>query len=157
MSFFIQTAWNYHKENINDYLFDSLLLSFLYALEESFLKWLKRAEKEPEVRTPVSLTLNKIITFSLICLKKFINLLAEVKHLYFLEKKITQLKKEIYIDPLTRVYNRKFLETFKKDLQLKYDFLIMLDIDHFKKINDTYGHQIGDEALKFLAKNLKKF
>lgn len=60
-------------------------------------------------------------------------------------------------DTLTGVYNREF---FQKELSRKiksaqrYDqsfALAMVDIDHFKNINDTYGHQIGDEVLKKLA------
>ena len=37
----------------------------------------------------------------------------------------------------------------------KYIHLIMIDLDHFKKINDTYGHQIGDEILRHFASTIK--
>jgi diguanylate cyclase len=60
-------------------------------------------------------------------------------------------------DSLTGVYNRKFLESqlrneLKRFKRAQRPFgLIMFDIDFFKKINDTYGHQCGDYVLKSLA------
>lgn len=61
-------------------------------------------------------------------------------------------------DPLTGVGNRRFfLDVGKKEYfrAVRYSnpiSLVMLDVDHFKRINDTYGHDIGDIALKALAK-----
>ena len=60
-------------------------------------------------------------------------------------------------DSLTGIYNRKFLESqlrneLKRFKRAQRPFgLIMFDIDFFKKINDTYGHQCGDYVLKSLA------
>lgn len=65
------------------------------------------------------------------------------------------LKKLEYIathDPMTGIYNRRrFFEIAKDQFQTipsKNMFAIMLDIDHFKRINDDYGHATGDVALK---------
>lgn len=58
------------------------------------------------------------------------------------------------LDPLTGAYNRRFgmarlLEEFNKSLRMTYPLgLIMFDIDHFKNVNDTYGHLVGDQVLK---------
>ena len=66
------------------------------------------------------------------------------------------------IDGLTGAFNRRYLEdTLSKDFDKfeRYNHIfsiIMIDIDHFKKINDTYGHQAGDEVLKFLVKKIKE-
>jgi diguanylate cyclase (GGDEF)-like protein len=64
-------------------------------------------------------------------------------------------------DPLTRLSNRRFLmKTLEKELQRcersqKGLALIMVDVDHFKRINDSYGHQQGDVVLKALADQMK--
>ena len=60
-------------------------------------------------------------------------------------------------DPLTRINNRKtFAERFTSEFAYalrhrRFCSLIIFDIDHFKKINDTYGHQAGDYVLRQLA------
>ena len=65
-------------------------------------------------------------------------------------------------DPLTDLYNRRFLdaalprEFARAERDGKPLAIIMTDIDHFKKVNDRYGHAAGDEALITLANVLKK-
>lgn len=65
-------------------------------------------------------------------------------------------------DKLTGVYNRhKFEEMFALESERSRRFLqplslILIDIDHFKSVNDTYGHDIGDEVLKTLADTLQR-
>jgi diguanylate cyclase (GGDEF)-like protein len=65
------------------------------------------------------------------------------------------------IDGLTGVFNRvyfhnKFEEEFRVAKELGYDLtLVILDIDYFKKFNDTYGHMFGDIVLKSVAQTVK--
>lgn len=64
-------------------------------------------------------------------------------------------------DGMTGLYNYRYFQTqftsfAKSAVQNKQDLgVVMLDVDHFKKFNDTYGHQQGDEVLKTVAKTLK--
>ncbi|MBN1231850.1 MAG: GGDEF domain-containing protein [Candidatus Coatesbacteria bacterium] len=62
-------------------------------------------------------------------------------------------------DPLTGLYNHRFFqEELERQIATNPDnvSLFMIDIDNFKNFNDTYGHPLGDEILKYLAKLLKK-
>ncbi|OQY27476.1 MAG: hypothetical protein B6244_10510 [Candidatus Cloacimonetes bacterium 4572_55] len=65
-------------------------------------------------------------------------------------------------DSLTQVYNRHYFnESISKEVARSKRYennlsLIIVDIDHFKLINDTYGHLVGDEALKEVASALQK-
>lgn len=65
-------------------------------------------------------------------------------------------------DPMTHAYNRRyFSEASQKMLNLakrnnQEITIMMLDIDYFKKINDTYGHAVGDDVIIDLAQNLEK-
>ena len=57
-------------------------------------------------------------------------------------------------DHLTGLYVRHYLDEQIKNRQANDDLgsLILVDIDNFKKINDTFGHQIGDQVLKQVAR-----
>jgi len=67
----------------------------------------------------------------------------------FITVKTYTYRKKAYIDPLTGLYNRNYLRDLKINPQ-NYTVAIM-DIDDFKKINDTYGHDVGDIVLKEVA------
>ncbi len=78
-----------------------------------------------------------------------------------LQDKIKDLEENSQLDPLTKVFNRRALNSYvnqvceKGEIKHEMHFLI-LDIDDFKNINDTYGHVAGDKVLIFLANLLKK-
>jgi two-component system, cell cycle response regulator len=65
-------------------------------------------------------------------------------------------------DPLTGAYNRRYLmEQLPREIERAARYgrqlsVVMCDVDHFKKINDTHGHHIGDEVLKWFVGNLKQ-
>ncbi|MDM3871679.1 GGDEF domain-containing protein [Porticoccus sp. W117] len=60
-----------------------------------------------------------------------------------------------YRDELTQIANRRALHKAAKELRSNYS-LAMVDIDHFKKINDKHGHDLGDQVLKVVAGKLRQ-
>jgi diguanylate cyclase (GGDEF)-like protein len=73
---------------------------------------------------------------------------------------LKELQDLAYTDPLTTIANRKYLEIFldarfNELHRFGWSFgLIFADIDHFKRVNDTYGHPVGDQVLKMVANTL---
>ena len=81
---------------------------------------------------------------------------------YFLQHIGTDPSRLIFEDELTGLYNRRFLLNYFEhklnwdSLEAEPVSLLMLDVDRFKQINDTHGHDIGDQALIWVAKLMKK-
>lgn len=70
-----------------------------------------------------------------------------------------QLKTQASIDPLTGLYNRRRTMEYLDNLLKAPDYQISLcicDIDFFKRVNDTYGHDVGDLVLKKIAETFRK-
>lgn len=63
---------------------------------------------------------------------------------------ITQHNKRVYADPLTGVYNRRYLEEMFPGMENERA-VAMIDADNFKRVNDTYGHGVGDQVIKGVA------
>lgn len=77
-------------------------------------------------------------------------------------QELETLQRDVITDPLMGIYNRRFL-----DRQIEHEFNIscrhgipfsvaLIDVDHFKNFNDTYGHHIGDLVLKRIGERLKE-
>jgi len=78
------------------------------------------------------------------------------------ENRLAIARKEAMVDGLTQVFNRRYFDNlFKNEVNREKRFghplsLIICDIDFFKKFNDTYGHQAGDDCLRRVAASLKQ-
>ncbi len=78
-----------------------------------------------------------------------------------LRQHLEEVRREAMTDALTGIANRKYFDLTLREEAAKAQedgsdlSLLLLDIDHFKKFNDTFGHLIGDEVLKAVARILK--
>ena len=80
-----------------------------------------------------------------------------IRYALKLSETLAQLRQLAQRDELTRLLNRRefqriLSEEWERSVRFKRPFaLVMVDIDHFKKINDAHGHQVGDEVLRHVA------
>ncbi|HIP42725.1 MAG TPA: diguanylate cyclase [Aquifex aeolicus] len=88
--------------------------------------------------------------------------LSEASPVLESKRLMEQLKKQSYIDRLTGAFNRRFLEDIVDKLVAQAHRknanigILMIDVDFFKQVNDTYGHDAGDAVLKQIADTIKK-
>jgi len=119
------------------------IYSFKIALVLSFITLLLVFNKNiTEAGYSLDLKIYNAVAFNVIA---FISLYSVYK-LYW---------QNVYIDELTGIPNRRAFNEQLKKLGRKYT-IAMLDIDHFKKFNDTYGHAEGDNVLRFVAVHLQE-
>lgn len=91
--------------------------------------------------------------------------LMTARRIIDLESSLKQSMEEVRLltmrDPLTGIYNRRYLEdrlhqevkrTFRYERPIS---VVMFDIDHFKRVNDTWGHLVGDQVLKACAESVR--
>ena len=78
-----------------------------------------------------------------------------------LQRDLDEVRRESMLDPLTKIFNRKCFDEGLAQAMTEATrsgeplALILVDIDHFKRFNDTYGHQTGDQVLRLVAMTLK--
>ncbi len=161
---------------INKSLIDILILRFerkelinnLNMRQKESLRINRRLEEEIKSHKEVTLELSiyKTKLEALVC-KRTKALNAEIKERRAYEKKLIQNKEELvflaFHDGLTKLPNRLFFKetltqaTQRADRTGKKLALLFLDLDNFKDINDTLGHDIGDTLLQRVATLLKSY
>lgn len=87
-----------------------------------------------------------LIAFALLTITKYVGV----------QKTNVLLESRVMRDPLTGVYNRSYLEAFQEfGINTPY-FVIFLDLDRFKQINDQFGHDVGDHVLVEITRRLRR-
>jgi len=88
-------------------------------------------------------------------------LLLTIASLFLIRSLVHQLNISAIRDPLTLLYTRRYLSESEPDLikrsqrhQQMYLSIIYMDIDHFKRINDNYGHDKGDQVIAFVGETI---
>ncbi|WP_039929149.1 diguanylate cyclase [Leptospira yanagawae] len=112
-------------------------------------------------QSKLSKCLGREVGFRVALLDYFINHNQKIENPKIIEIRLfAETEKLILVDELTRLYNRRHFETalvreFKQASRYNQNLsLLIIDIDDFKKINDTYGHLMGDEILKQVASKI---
>ncbi|MCG9542209.1 GGDEF domain-containing protein [Vibrio sp. Isolate33] len=122
------------------------------------------AEPKHEIET-ISVYLSAYILISAACIRRDLEVHKRFAQSEQLRKQAIQLRKQSnmfealsYQDALTGCYNRLYLhQVIEPSINRQLSITsIMIDIDHFKSINDTYGHQMGDMVIKELAAEIQK-
>ena len=88
--------------------------------------------------------------FSLMILSKFVLAIAIV--IFINERQHVAIKNLADRDPLTGLYNRRSFNAKAPSEPQQGDAVLFLDIDHFKQLNDRFGHAIGDQVLSMMAR-----
>lgn len=158
---------NYFKNVVNNILNDGYAMFFSAAMHQDLL------DTEEKFNVKISRIQDKHRTSLLLEFHNVTGQMAQIKQLkkyikdlYNVNKELKEKEKEIedlaYYDQLTGVANRtlfyilaeKYIQKAKRNNSLLG--IMFIDIDKFKSINDTYGHQIGDKIIIKAANILKK-
>lgn len=166
---YADTSGGYYSKllKVEDYILD---LSNAVGLNMSYDDLAKKRQLLASVISDVETTLNTESTseitkfkelaiisqgLTIFAILSLISLFAiNVKNLFNYKKEMQeQSMLDSCIDELTRLWNRKYVDKILPDMAIRSNrgYLFMVDMDHFKTINDTLGHNIGDEVLRDFA------
>lgn len=86
-----------------------------------------------------------------------VELFTDNSNAVLMQDELDQLKQDVFVDPLTGVANRRFGEVAVDSRMYEWQGnatpfgILFIDVDHFKYVNDNYGHKVGDEVLVMVA------
>ncbi len=145
------------------FCFVGLALLILLAVMQNYQELLPFTKAEPAQWNSLILVVNEITFFICVCAigLTFAGISQEAEHKLFLYNE--KLKQAASTDPLTGLMNRRSMENSLQQVANQYKngtaivTVAMADIDFFKKVNDTYGHDAGDYILKNIGEELLQF
>ena len=155
----LQGLWLMHQAAIQEFpglstwmLHVPLLLFSLYLLGRATARLLMGDKGLPEVTIPSALNIQQTIFYMVMA--AFFNMMSILRIGTRLSRQLHTLS---HRDPLTGLHNRRSLNNSygsKPRRQMQRICVVFVDIDHFKAINDTFGHHIGDEVLQHVGREM---
>ena len=135
------------------------MLHMAFETGRNSFEWLHRSRLAENI--PCEVTIVRAEQESSPYLMCYINDLRSARKSAKMAERLNELEQIAYTDPLTGAYNRRYFmdraeEAFSRTKAETEPFaIIMLDIDHFKAVNDSFGHPLGDEVLKILVSRIQ--
>ena len=113
---------------------------------------------------PLQIAHELVIPLLLLCGSWFILMVSQLSAAGISTlNRLVLLERECVTDPLTGIYNRRYLDVQlgveqKRAQRNKHPLsMMLLDIDHFKNVNDQHGHQVGDQVLSMVAQTIMHY
>ncbi|HCX63594.1 MAG TPA: hypothetical protein DHN33_00085 [Eubacteriaceae bacterium] len=148
-------AWGDLKQIIDDYRDDATSENGQALLNKSEEIW---RLSDQMVTLSQWMAEEDVSNYRYVYLFTFVHLLLSITIVYFIQKRVKDiLEHAVDYDMLTEAYSRRFFTDFlNRQIPTAKRYrrpfaLVIFDIDHFKRINDTYGHDVGDKILKSLC------
>ncbi|SNR70467.1 GGDEF domain-containing protein [Desulfurobacterium atlanticum] len=154
-AFFVKMAHFYVKSGISSSIFDPVYLVFSSELFEKFYKWSLETINDIDERIFLLSVVVKYSNFAYSFLKKNATMIQNLDLCFDAFLKLKEKEKQAFVDALTGVYNRNYLELLSSKLRKDYNYVIFIDLDDFKLVNDNFGHDVGDEVLKKVGEILQ--
>ncbi len=150
-------AFKQHHECVCQFFQDHPNPEYITGATKEGMNWVSYIVKHPNIEHKCRIALHqKETVFALkadaTTMKKHSIMVVTMQDITKLERHNRELEQISQTDALTKIYNRTFYHTLAEKLYRNSSItslsVIFLDIDHFKKINDTFGHDYGDTVLK---------
>jgi diguanylate cyclase (GGDEF)-like protein len=157
----VNNSFTENKVDYYKYILTRIDFLIQYETQVAFKERKKFLENYHDMKNYLFYSITTILFLSFIAIAYIIfQIIKKDKQLTILNKKY---KIDSITDSMTKLYNRKYFDTIFDNMPFianennwKCAF-IMFDIDYFKQYNDTYGHNMGDDALKKVAFSLKEY
>jgi diguanylate cyclase (GGDEF)-like protein len=132
---------------------------------KTYIRYIEPIKVNGEIKGYVLLDLSIRKFYGIISLIRKINIIlgavftiviSFIAYFFYQSMKYKKELEKMYLDPLTGTYNRHFMYDHMDLLKMDTYTVFVIDIDFFKRINDTYGHEIGDKVLREIAHRIKE-
>ena len=148
----LEVSYKHYRKRVDLNLFNFALFLINMKSAEIFSSWFSRRENGTNGEYSEALDfITKFLLLVQVSMVENVENLEKIEMMYKEHMEKLSLKQNIFLDALTGVFNRKYLTELRSLLEGKGLAVLMVDVDLFKKVNDMYGHDVGDLVLKAIA------